>query len=212
MLVNPNLFLLLLQLCFIYMFDQLIAFDQEVFLAINQGLSNAFFDWLMPVLRNPYTWAPLYLFIIVFCIKNYGKKGVLIVFFVLITFGISDSLSSSVVKKSVQRIRPCNDIEFREEVNIRVRCGSGYSFTSSHATNHFAIAVFLVMVFYRRWKHVLWLGLLWAGAISIAQVYVGVHYPLDIICGALLGSMIGYVMGLTFRFIQPDLTLAKSTV
>ncbi|SEL05596.1 phosphatase PAP2 family protein [Parapedobacter koreensis] len=186
------------------MIDQLISIDQEAFLAINQGWSNAFFDWLMPVLRNPYTWAPLYLFIIIFCIKNYKKKGVLIVFLILITFGIADALSSSVIKKSVQRVRPCNDIEFKEEVNIRVRCGSGYSFTSSHAANHFAIAMVLILVFYRRWKPILWLGLAWAAIISFAQIYVGVHYPLDILGGAILGCLVGWCTGLIFRFITPN--------
>ncbi|WP_353131027.1 phosphatase PAP2 family protein [Parapedobacter pyrenivorans] len=193
------------------MIDQLIALDQEAFLAINQGLSNVFFDWLMPILRNPFTWAPLYLFIVIFCIKNYKKTGVLIVLFILITFGIADQLSSSVIKKSVKRVRPCNDIEFKEEINLRVRCSGGYSFTSSHATNHFAMAMVMIMIFYKRWKHILWLGLLWAALVSIAQVYVGVHYPLDIIAGALLGSLIGCVTGLAFRFISPNLTPVTHT-
>lgn len=192
------------------MIDQLVTWDQEAFLAINQGLSNVFFDWLMPVLRNPYTWAPLYLFIIVFCVRNYRNKGILIVLFILITFGIADALSSSVIKKSVKRIRPCNDIEFKEEVAVRVRCGSGYSFTSSHATNHFAISMVLIMIFYRRWKSILWLALLWATLVSIAQVYVGVHYPLDIIGGALLGSAIGYLTGLVFRITVPGFASVKS--
>lgn len=200
----------MLQLCLIYMIDQLVTWDQEAFLAINQGLSNVFFDWLMPVLRNPYTWAPLYLFIIVFCVRNYRNKGILIVLFILITFGIADALSSSVIKKSVKRIRPCNDIEFKEEVAVRVRCGSGYSFTSSHATNHFAISMVLIMIFYRRWKSILWLALLWATLVSIAQVYVGVHYPLDIIGGALLGSAIGYLTGLVFRITVPGFASVKS--
>jgi len=192
------------------MIDQLVSLDQEVFLAINQGLSNVFFDWLMPVLRNPYSWAPLYLFIIIFCIRNYRNKGVIIVLFVLITFGLADAISSSVIKKSVKRIRPCNDIEFKEEVAVRVRCGSGYSFTSSHATNHFAISVVLIMIFFKRWRHILWLALLWAFIVSFAQVYVGVHYPLDILGGALLGAFIGYLIGLIFRVVVPDFTLVKS--
>jgi len=192
------------------MLDQLISIDKEAFLSINQGLSNVFFDWLMPILRNQYTWAPLYLFIIVFCIRNYGKQGMLIVLFTLITFSVSDYTSSSVIKKSVQRVRPCNDIEFKEAVNVRVRCGGGYSFTSSHATNHFAIALFLIMVFYRRWKPILWIGLAWAAVISFAQVYVGVHYPLDVISGAILGTLIGYLIGIVFRFLQPELTLVKT--
>lgn len=193
------------------MMDQLISLDQDAFLAINNGLSNAFFDWLMPILRNPYTWAPLYLFIIVFCLNNYKKRGILVIIFLLIAFGIADSFSSSVVKNSFQRVRPCNDIELKDEVILRVRCGSGFSFTSSHATNHFAISVFLIMVFYRRWKHILWLSLVWAAAISFAQVYVGVHYPLDVIGGALLGSLIGLIIGFIYRYIQPDLTPATHT-
>jgi len=193
------------------MIDQLISLDQQAFLAINQGLSNAFFDWLMPILRNPYTWAPLYLFIVVFSIRNYRKKGVLIVLFILITFGIADALSSSVIKKSVKRVRPCNDIEFKEEVAVRVRCGSGYSFTSSHAANHFAISTVLILIFYRRWKHILWLALLWAALVSFAQVYVGVHYPLDVIAGALLGTVIGCLTGFVFRAVVPDIAPAKST-
>ncbi len=192
------------------MIDQLVSLDQEAFLAINQGLSNVFFDWLMPILRNPYTWAPLYLFIIVFCVKNYQKKGILIVLFILITFGIADALSSSVIKKSIKRIRPCNDIEFKEEVAVRVRCGSGYSFTSSHATNHFAISTVLILIFYRRWRHILWIALLWATIVSFAQVYVGVHYPLDIIGGALLGAAIGCLTGLIFRTTVPDFRPVKS--
>ena len=192
------------------MVDQLISLDQAAFLAINQGLSNAFFDWLMPILRNPYTWAPLYLFIIIFSIRNYRKTGLLIVLFILITFGIADALSSSVIKKSVQRIRPCNDIEFKDEVTVRVRCGSGYSFTSSHAANHFAISTVLILIFYRRWKHILWLALLWAVCVSFAQVYVGVHYPLDILGGAILGAVIGCLTGLLFRTAAPGFASIKS--
>lgn len=173
------------------MIDQLIALDQALFLAINQGMSSAFMDWLMPILRNPYTWAPLYLFIIVFCIKMYKKQGAYMILAVLVNFAVSDMVSSSVIKKTVQRVRPCNDVVFKEDVQLRVRCGSGFSFTSSHATNHFAMAVILIGLFYRKWKPILPIGLLWAAAISFAQIYVGVHYPGDIICGAILGSLIG---------------------
>lgn len=187
------------------MLDQLIALDKEAFLVINQGMGNLFFDWLMPILRNPYTWAPLYLFLIIFCIKNYGKRGALVIIFLLITFGIADSVSSSVVKPAVGRVRPCNDVMFKEEVTVRVRCGGGYAFTSSHAANHFALALFLIMVFYDRWKHIIWLGLLWATAISFAQIYVGVHYPLDIVGGALLGCSIGFLTGVVYRYLQPNL-------
>jgi membrane-associated phospholipid phosphatase len=176
------------------MIDQLIQFDRDLFFAINHGLSNTFFDWLMPILRDRYTWVLLYLFIIVFSIKNYGKQGLILLLGLLMTFGISDYLSSTIIKPSVQRLRPCNEPEINSEVNIIVDCGTGYSFPSSHATNHFGIAVFLIMMFYHRWKIILPLGIFWAASISFAQIYVGVHYPIDILTGSLLGSSIGLGM------------------
>ncbi|TJZ54871.1 phosphatase PAP2 family protein [Sphingobacterium olei] len=185
------------------MLQQIIELDKEIFLIINQGMSNLAFDWLLPILRNPYTWAPLYLFLIIFFIKNYGRFGIAIVLCTLINFGISDGISSHLIKKTVKRLRPCNDIEFKHDINLRVRCGSGYSFTSSHATNHFAMAFFWIVLFRRRWKHTLWLSITWAALISISQIYVGVHYPFDILCGAIFGALIGILNGNLFVRLLP---------
>ena len=184
------------------MLEQLIALDKEIFVMINQGMTNPFFDWLLSILRNMYTWIPLYLFIIIFTIKKYKKEGVAMIIALLLNFGISDWVSSSWIKNSVERIRPCNDIELREDINVRVRCGSGYSFTSSHATNHFVLAVILSVLFYRRWKHVVWISLIWAALISLSQVYVGVHFPGDILAGALVGSTIGLTNGFLFLYLR----------
>ncbi|MFZ4860567.1 phosphatase PAP2 family protein [Sphingobacterium sp. Mn56C] len=186
------------------MLQEIINIDKELFLAINQGLSNPIFDWLLPILRNPFTWAPLYLFLIIFFIKHYGKVGMLIVAFTLLNFGISDAVSSHLIKKTVKRIRPCNDIEFKHDVNVRVRCGSGFSFTSSHATNHFAMAFFWIVLFRRRWRHTLWLGILWAALVSFSQIYVGVHFPFDVLCGSILGILIGLTTGQLFKHFVPS--------
>lgn len=194
------------------MLEQIIQIDKDFFLMINQGLSNPFFDWLLPILRNPFTWSPLYLFLIIFFIKNYGRIGLLLVACILLNFAVSDGISSHLIKKNVKRIRPCNDIEFKEEVNIRVRCGAGFSFTSSHATNHFAMAVFLIFIFYRKWKPVLPIALTWAFLISFAQIYVGVHYPFDILCGAILGSLIGFINGNIFKRFVPSFFADKNLI
>lgn len=176
------------------MLEQIIQFDQYLFFAINQGLSNPVFDWLMPILRNRFSWTPLYLFIVIFLVRNYGKKGWLILIFLGLTFGFTDYFSSSIIKPAVERLRPCNDLLLKSEVRNIVACGTGYSFPSSHAANHFAIAVFLILLFYHKWKWILPVGLLWASSISFAQIYVGVHYPIDVLSGAILGSMIAYIM------------------
>jgi undecaprenyl-diphosphatase len=177
------------------MLEQLIQFDQNLFFTINHGLSNSFFDWLMPALRNRFFWTPLYLFIIIFSIRNYGKQGWIMILFLGLTFGCTDFISSSLIKPTVQRLRPCNDPEIKSDVKNLVDCGSGYSFPSSHASNHFGLAVFLIVLFFSKWKLILPIGLLWAASISFAQVYVGVHYPIDILAGAMLGGMIGFIMG-----------------
>ncbi|WP_069659816.1 phosphatase PAP2 family protein [Arcticibacter eurypsychrophilus] len=180
------------------MFDQLLQLDHQLFLEINQRLANPFFDWVMPLFRNRYFWAPLYLFLIVFLVRNYNKYGWICIIFLLITFAISDFVSASMVKPLFERLRPCNAPDFKEEVRSLISCGSGFSFPSSHATNHFAIAVFLIVVFYHRWKPILPLALGWAFCVAFAQVYVGVHFPIDVTTGALLGSVVGYITGSTF--------------
>lgn len=186
------------------MLEQLIHYDQELFLFFNQTISNLFFDFLMPILRNPYTWAPLYLFLIIFFIRNYKTRGIVMLVFFILTFAIADSTSSSLIKPEVKRVRPCNDALFKDEIKLRVRCGSGYSFPSSHATNHFALGMFLLVVFRKRWKPIVWLSLGWAASISFAQIYVGVHYPIDILAGAILGSLIGYLVATLFLYFQPN--------
>ena len=180
------------------MLEQLIDIDHQFFLGVNQGMANAFFDWLMPLLRNRYFWVPLYFFLIVFLIRNYKRNGVICILFLLGTFAIADYFSASILKHIFERLRPCNEPGFKDEIRLLVSCGSGFSFPSSHACNHFAIGMFLNTVFYDRWKPILPLSMLWALSIAFAQVYVGVHFPIDITVGGLLGCLIGYITGTIF--------------
>ncbi len=186
------------------MIESLQQFDVALFLKIHKGLSNSFFDWLMPLLRNRFFWSPLYLFIIVFCIKEYKKKGYYILGVLLLTFAIGDLTASRILKPLIARIRPCNAINLANDIIHRVPCGTGYSFPSAHATNHFAIAVFLICIFYNKFKPILPIGLVWAAVIAFAQVYVGVHYPIDVFCGAILGVCIGLFTAKILTKIQPN--------
>jgi len=177
------------------MIDSILAMDESLYVFINSHLSNGLFDFILVPLRHKLFWVPLYLFLISFIIHNYLKKSWLVFLGIIITMVLSDTMSSKVIKKSVKRIRPCH-MEQLTPVK-RVPCSNGFSFTSSHATNHFALGTFFFLLFsftaYR------FLFLVWAGVISFAQVYVGVHYPVDVICGALLGILIGFI---SFKFLQ----------
>lgn len=186
------------------MFEQLIHFDHQLFSVINKDLANPFFDWLMPHLRNRYFWTPVYVFLVIFLIRNYKKAGFICILFLLLTFGLADFVSASIIKPSIERLRPCNEQGFQDEVISRVACGSGFSFPSSHASNHFALAVFLSFIFGNRWRWIWPLSLLWAFSVAFAQVYVGVHFPGDVTAGALLGTLIGYITATLFLTIQPE--------
>jgi len=175
------------------MLDKIQAIDERLFLLINDGMSNGFFDALSVFWRNKYFWFPLYIFLLFFLIYNYKGKSIWLIFIILGVASLADIVSSHIFKEFFERIRPCNDVNFMQQVNLRVGCGSAFSFTSSHAANHTAVGVIAGLVLHRH-KIALWIGLLWGLSISITQVYVGVHYPTDVICGALLGAGIAFII------------------
>lgn len=175
----------------------ILSIDRYLFSLINHTELHPILDNIMVGIRNPIFWAPLYLFAVAFLWMNFGKKGLIYVGFLLIVFGFGDLISSRIIKPSVERLRPCR----HEAVWVieRVRCGVAYSFPSSHATNHFALATFVIMTLGLQWKKIKFPLWLWALAISLAQIYVGVHFPLDILGGAILGTLIGGGIAMFYR-------------
>lgn len=184
-------------------FESLTALDQSCFVWFNQKATNPFFDAVMPLMRESTFWIPLYLFLIIFVFVNFGKKGWVWLLFAVLTVLLTDQISSGLIKKWVQRPRPCFDPNFYSQVRMLLdHCSGGYSFTSSHATNHFGIATFLFTTlgsYFGNWKYLLFI---WASLICYAQVYVGVHYPLDVIMGALLGYIIGTIVSKAYQKID----------
>jgi undecaprenyl-diphosphatase len=182
------------------MFRTLVDFDTYLFGIVNQKASNSFFDSIMPFVRQPLFWLPLYLFVILFAIYNFPKKAAIWIGSLLLTVTITDSVSSHIFKPFFGRLRPCNNPELADSIHLLVdHCGQNGSFTSSHATNHFGIAVFIFITLKKVWGKFNYLFILWAAVISFAQVYVGVHFPFDVIGGAILGSGIGYLTASAFK-------------
>jgi len=176
--------------------EQILGFDRHLFRLINYNWHNNFFDWLMPWLRNSIVWTPLYLFLIIFVVMNFKKSGWWWVLLAICTVIIADFVSSDLIKHQIIRIRPCNEPAIADWVRVLVAYRpQSSSFTSSHATNHFAMAMFCFITLSKQFKKWPALFFLWAFSISYAQVYVGVHYPLDVTCGALIGILIGYLTG-----------------
>jgi undecaprenyl-diphosphatase len=173
------------------MIEALRNFDLHWFFAINNGLSNDVFDFLMPLIRNKFTWVPLYLFAVFFLLTNYKKDGWRIIAITLLLILASDQLTATVLKPLFSRLRPCHNALIAGKVHLLVDCGAGFSMPSNHAANHFALATYLGLVFFHRTRSMLLVLLLWAALVCVAQIYVGVHYPLDVMVGGIIGIKLG---------------------
>jgi len=162
--------------------DKLLQFDTCLFYYVNIYGQNSFFDVLMPFITDLKNWyipiAGLWIFLLIVG----GKKGRTIAFLIIPLIFISDQLSSSVLKPLIGRIRPCNALE---DIHLLVNKSYSFSFPSSHASNIFA-AAFLFSYYYRRFALFIFL---FAVSVGYSRIYVGVHYPLDVFGGALLGIL-----------------------
>ena len=165
--------------------------DHWLFSRINQDWTSPFFDTFFLFVRESGIWIPFYLFLLVFITLNFPKKGWWWAVSLGMTAIIGDLVSSHWVKSLIFRLRPCQDPLLENSIRILANyCPVNSSFTSSHACNHFAMAVFI----YRTLRQTSsWWALVfpWAFFIAYAQIYVGVHYPLDVIAGGILGTLIG---------------------
>lgn len=180
--------------------QQVMNADRSLFLVLNRNFVNPVFDAILPFFRDSVFWAPLYLFVAAFVLINFGQRGLWWAVGFVATIALADLLGTYAFKETVQRIRPCNDPLLQEQVRLVIRrCPGGYSFLSNHAANHFGLATFMVLTFRPFLKGWIYLAFLWAALISFAQIYVGVHYPLDILAGALLGVGAGYLTASVYR-------------
>lgn len=164
--------------------------DQEIFYFIHHDLANPFLDTVLPYWREKTTWIPAYLIAAYFLWRKYRLDGLKLLILVAIAITISDQLTSSLIKPWVGRPRPCYTPLFEGQLRELVGCGGHDSFPSSHAANHFALAVLLALTWLRQKPGWIWAVMLWAASISLAQVYVAKHYPLDILVGGLLGAAV----------------------
>lgn len=175
--------------------EYIVNLDQHFFFFINQNLRNQFFDFVMPYLRDKNFWIPLYAVLVAYFIWKFRKQSWIALVMATVTVVATDQIASSIIKPLVHRHRPCNDPLLANYVHMLVDCGSGFSFVSSHAANHFGIACFLIVLLKNKFRWIVPAALMWALLISFAQVYVGLHFPLDVICGGILGICIGTATG-----------------
>ena len=175
--------------------------DTDLFLFLN-GLHTSWLDKVMIAVTQMWVWVPLYLLLIYWTVKQYGKRCWWIFLAVGIVVLCSDQLSAHVCKPLFQRLRPCYNADLQDLIYLpKGMAGGRYGFVSSHAANTFAVAAFLTPAL-RKDRN--WMGIMlyfWAFISSYSRIYLGFHYPGDILCGALLGILIGLIFWKVFQLV-----------
>jgi undecaprenyl-diphosphatase len=172
------------------MLESIISFDKELFFLINQA-NHPFVDHIMYWVSNKFIWIPLYLALAVIIVKKYNYKSLLIFGALAVLILFVDQTTSTLMKPFFGRLRPCHDPLISDFVHLVSNCGGKYSFVSGHAANSFAVAIFLWLYFDRSYLVPL---IIWASVIAYSRIYLGVHYPFDILAGAVFGSISGWLV------------------
>jgi undecaprenyl-diphosphatase len=163
--------------------------DQQLFLFLN-SLHSPFFDQVMHAISGKIIWVPLYLAILIYLGIKFKRKFIIIILFIIVAATLTDQISV-LIKNSVQRLRPCHEPALEGLVHLfNGECGGLYSFVSSHAANSFDVALLSLLFIRKRWFTIS--IILWALVVGYSRVYLGVHYPGDVICGSVQGAFIGW--------------------
>jgi undecaprenyl-diphosphatase len=172
--------------------------DQELFIFINSR-NSPLWDKVMITASDKYFWIPFYGLLLAFLVYRFRRQSYVLVPAIALTIGAADSISSAIFKPWVARLRPCHDASLAQVINLVNGCGGSYGFMSSHAANSFGLAVLMTVILERKYNWLKGLLFAWAGVVSYSRIYLGAHFPGDIVAGALLGSLSALVFGLLFR-------------
>jgi undecaprenyl-diphosphatase len=165
--------------------------DQQLFLLLN-SLHSAFLDPVMYAISGKIIWVPLYLAILIYLGITYKRRFFIILIFIILAATLADQ-SSVMIKNFVHRLRPCHEPSLTGLLYIlKGECGGLYGFVSSHATNSFDVAFLSLLFIKKRWFSIS--IVIWALVIGYSRIYLGVHYPGDVLCGSILGALIGWSM------------------
>jgi undecaprenyl-diphosphatase len=155
-------------------------------------------------LSSTVLWIPFYGFLVYCMIKQIRKRFWLVLLFAVATIALTDRITAGLMKPYFKRLRPSREAGLAKEIHLikeengQLYRGGQFGFASSHAANSFGLAMFIWLIFRRVWRYAAWL-FLWAGVVSYTRIYLGVHYPLDIMAGAVIGVAVAYVMAFGYQ-------------
>jgi undecaprenyl-diphosphatase len=182
----------------------LYSFDLAIFYLFNHTISTGFLDKFFSIITDVNKWYIAYLILIGIAFFKGGLRGKIAVITLIILIVVTDQTGYRLLKELFERVRPCNALS---DVITPIGCAGGFSFPSNHALNNFAAAVFLLRLF-RQYK---WIFLITATLISISRIYLGVHYPSDVLGGAIIGTAFGYLFSIIALKIEEYIKSKRNT-
>ena len=186
--------------------ESIIDIDIDLFLFLN-GIHSATWDIIFYWITSKTFWIPICILLTYLIYLKFKWKVFYIVGFIGLLFFISDQSSVKLFKNVFERLRPCHNPEIADLVHTLNHCGGQFGFVSSHASNSFALAIFSGFLLKSRYKYILHVLLFWAVLVSYSRIYVGVHYPADILCGAMLGGVLGILVFWFMKIINTKFDL-----
>ncbi|WP_290696476.1 phosphatase PAP2 family protein [Lacinutrix sp.] len=189
------------------MLDQLIEYDKELFLFLN-NLGTETWDNLWLVITNKFSFIPLYAILLFLIFKKLGLKGLLLMLLVIVLMVTFTDQITNVFKRGFERFRPCGQEGVMEYTRfIAVRCGK-YGFFSGHSSNTMAAAIFAGLLLKPYYKNLIFILVFWSVVVAYSRIYVGVHYPLDIVCGMLFGAFSGFIFYKLAKYILKRVSIS----
>lgn len=184
----------------ITMLEELIQYDKHLFLFLN-GMGNSNWDGFWLFVTNKFSSVPVYIVLLFLSYKKLGFKMTILLTITAILLIIATNGLADFFKYGVQRLRPCYDAELSGLVRlVKTSCGGRFSFFSAHAANTFAIAFFFTFILRSKYRYIGFLLVFWAFLVAYSRIYIGVHFPLDVITGALVGLLFSWLFAKLYIF------------
>ncbi|MFT5254454.1 MAG: undecaprenyl-diphosphatase [Flavobacteriales bacterium] len=181
------------------MLDKLLSLDSRLLVYLN-GLGSETYDGLWLMITKQLYWTPFFLLLLYVIYKKIGIKQFLyVVFFITLILLFTDQVTN-LFKNGFQRLRPCNSPDINTIIRV-VKTSGSYSFFSGHAANSMAVASFIYLLMKPHFKY-LFLLFLWPLVFAYSRIYLGLHYPIDILCGYLFGIFSGYTFYKLHQYFQ----------
>lgn len=191
------------------MLEQLVEFDRELFLYLN-GLGSETWDWFWMSYTTKWHWIPLYALLAYLIYKRLGTKMVILTLITAIFMVSFTDQVTNLFKHGFERLRPCHQEGVEEFMRlVKEGCGGRFGYFSGHSSNSMGVAILVGLILRDKYKYLVYVLFVWALLMGYSRIYIGVHYPLDVLSGFIFGGLSGFMFYKLDKYLQSRYTLKE---